>query len=86
MKSNVIIVSLDFAKETFAEVLQPNYLDGRWYETLFVLNGCLCILCGYNVCADIWVMKQFGIIESWTNLVMIPRVAHQSVRIPTLRT
>ncbi|KAI8556191.1 hypothetical protein RHMOL_Rhmol05G0232800 [Rhododendron molle] len=78
MKSNVIIVSLDLAKETFAEVLQPDYRDDRWYETLFVLNGCLGMLCGNNACADIWVMKQCGIRESWTNLVVIPRVPYQS--------
>ncbi|KAG5549752.1 hypothetical protein RHGRI_014902 [Rhododendron griersonianum] len=60
MKSNMIIVSLDLAKETFAEVLQPDYRDGHWYETLFVLNGCLGMLCGNNACADIWVMEQYG--------------------------
>ncbi|KAG5549753.1 hypothetical protein RHGRI_014903 [Rhododendron griersonianum] len=78
MKSNMIIVSLDLAKETFAEVLQPDYRDGHWYETLFVLNGCLGMLCGNNACADIWVMEQYGIRESWTNLVVIPRVPYLS--------
>ncbi|KAI8556174.1 hypothetical protein RHMOL_Rhmol05G0231300 [Rhododendron molle] len=68
-----IIVSLDLAKETYGEVLQPNYdRDCCLDYVLGVLSGCLCVLSQYADCADVWVMKDYGIKESWTKLIVIP--------------
>ncbi|OMO55040.1 hypothetical protein CCACVL1_27429 [Corchorus capsularis] len=68
-----IIVSLDLAKETFKEVLQPCYGNGVSDKSLGLLNGCLCVFCNYGeLYIDVWVMREYGKIESWTKLFTIP--------------
>ncbi|KAI8556187.1 hypothetical protein RHMOL_Rhmol05G0232600 [Rhododendron molle] len=78
--SNDIIVSLDLVKETYGEVSEPNYRDCYFYEiTLGVVDGCLCILRNCSgACSDVWVMKEYGIRDSWTKLVVIPYLSHPS--------
>lgn len=76
-KSKEVIVSLDLAKEKYGEVSQPDYEDGYFDLTMDVLGGCLCMLCTYiGVGADLWVMKEYGIGESWIKLVAIHDHAH----------
>ncbi|GMI96163.1 hypothetical protein like AT3G23880 [Hibiscus trionum] len=72
--SSFTIVSLDLARETYEEVMQPCYGDGGAGErSLGVLDGCLCLLCHYRRSyADVWVMKEYGKRESWTKLVTLP--------------
>ncbi|XP_076891860.1 F-box/kelch-repeat protein At3g23880-like [Bidens hawaiensis] len=68
-----IIVSLDLAKETYGQVLQPLYDAGHKYLTLGTLREQLCALCDYpGIRADVWVMKVYGVKDSWTKLVSIP--------------
>ncbi|KAF7142742.1 hypothetical protein RHSIM_Rhsim05G0174400 [Rhododendron simsii] len=57
-------------KETYGEVSEPEYRDGYFYDTMLgVLNGCLCILGNYNNPGfDVWVMKEYGIRDSWSRL------------------
>ncbi|KAI8556193.1 hypothetical protein RHMOL_Rhmol05G0233000 [Rhododendron molle] len=76
--SNDIIVSLDLVKETYGEVSEPKYRRGYFYDfSLGVLNGCLCLLCNYyDDCFELWVMKEYGIRDSWNKLVFIPYVSH----------
>ncbi|KAI8556185.1 hypothetical protein RHMOL_Rhmol05G0232400 [Rhododendron molle] len=70
-----LIVSLDLAKETYGEFLKPEYHDGCSYEMLCAFSGCLCALYDYHrIRVDVWVMKEYGIRESWTKLVMVPYV------------
>ncbi|KAG5549750.1 hypothetical protein RHGRI_014900 [Rhododendron griersonianum] len=71
-ETNGIIVSLDLAKETYGKILKPEYRDGRLYETLCAFNGCLCVLSDYRICAHLWVMKEYGIRDSWTKLAVVP--------------
>ncbi|KAI8556192.1 hypothetical protein RHMOL_Rhmol05G0232900 [Rhododendron molle] len=73
-----IIVSLDLVKETYGEVSTPQYRRGYFHDfSMGVLNGCLCMLCDYyDDCFDVWVMKEYGIRDSWTKLVAIPYVSH----------
>ncbi|XP_076891861.1 F-box protein CPR1-like [Bidens hawaiensis] len=67
------IISLDLAKESFGEVLQPLYDEGDKDLRLGCLNEWLCVLCDYRgTRADIWVMKDYGVKDSWTKLVSIP--------------
>ncbi|XP_058216958.1 F-box/kelch-repeat protein At3g23880-like [Rhododendron vialii] len=74
------IVSLDLAKETYGEVLQPDYdRDCCLDYALGVLSGCLCVLSQYADCADVWVMKDYGIKESWTKLIVIPYLTPSDV-------
>ncbi|CAJ2629798.1 F-box/kelch-repeat protein At3g23880-like [Trifolium pratense] len=80
-----VILSFDLAKETCMEILLPQN-DGKDMCTprrkLCVLNNCLC------VCDDIyksgefhwvvWLMKEYGVVESWTKLMIISREKFQS--------
>lgn len=68
-----IIVSLDLAKETYKEILQPDYGEDDYDSiSLGVVNGCLCMMCDIADSADLWVMKDFGVRQSWTKLLSIP--------------
>ncbi|XP_021853486.2 F-box protein CPR1-like isoform X2 [Spinacia oleracea] len=44
---------------------------------LGILDGCLCLSISYNkVCDsdfDVWVMKEYGVAESWTKLISIAK-------------
>ncbi|KAL6536574.1 hypothetical protein OROGR_001818 [Orobanche gracilis] len=67
------IVSLDLNSEDYGTVEQPNYGEVFFDASLGVLRGCLCVICNYeNVRSDVWVLKEYGIKESWTKLVTIP--------------
>ncbi|PWA88861.1 F-box associated interaction domain-containing protein [Artemisia annua] len=74
------IVSLDLAKETYGEVLQPEYDEGDTDLALGVLGEWLCVLCTYphyrNHVPDVWVMKVYGVKDSWTKLASIQDPAH----------
>ncbi|XP_076948100.1 F-box/kelch-repeat protein At3g23880-like [Bidens hawaiensis] len=68
-----LIVSLDLAKETYGEVLQPVYDAGDKELALGSLKEWLCVFCDYRgIRADVWVMKVYGVKDSWTKLVSVP--------------
>lgn len=68
-----IIISFDLAKETYEEVLQPDYGYDASVKTLGILDGCLCVLCNFErLYADVWVLREYGKRESWTKLVTVP--------------
>ncbi|XP_058195161.1 F-box/kelch-repeat protein At3g23880-like [Rhododendron vialii] len=77
-KTNGIIVSLDLATETYGEVLKPEYRVGLSHEIMCAVNGCLCVIHDYRTCADVWVMKEYGVRESWTKLAAVPYMASAS--------
>jgi F-box interacting protein len=69
------ILSFDLNDERFREImLPPNYLDGarRHSQSLAVFKGSLAlIVLGENLVGDrdichIWVMREYGVVESWT--------------------
>lgn len=67
------IVSLDLANESFGEVVQPVYDEGDKDLSLGVLGEWLTVLCNYRGDrADVWVMKDYGVKDSWTKLVSVP--------------
>ncbi|XP_058203832.1 F-box/kelch-repeat protein At3g23880-like [Rhododendron vialii] len=76
-----IIVSFDLAKETYGEVSQPDYIHfANRYLTMEVLSGCLCMLCDYDgLGVELWVMKEYGIRESWTMLFDIYDDSHELI-------
>nr|GFB47730.1 hypothetical protein [Tanacetum cinerariifolium] len=68
-------------KKTFSEVPPPVYDNecNRWI-TLGALGDWLCVLVHYKNeirRSDLWVMKVYGVRDSWTKLVSIPDVAHK---------
>ncbi|GLT97895.1 hypothetical protein SLE2022_154370 [Rubroshorea leprosula] len=67
-----MIVSYDLAEERFETLSQPDCISRETKQTLKVMGGCLCILCvRFRVCVDIWMMKEYGVKESWTKLVSV---------------
>ncbi|KAK9907131.1 hypothetical protein M0R45_002376 [Rubus argutus] len=70
-----VIVSLDLASETYMEVPQPDHY-GSQIGIAASSRGCLCLLV-HNYASqsyDIWVMKEYGLRESWTISVRIPEM------------
>ncbi|GJT69874.1 F-box associated domain containing protein [Tanacetum coccineum] len=67
------IASLDLGKESYGELLQPEYDEGCKILTLGVFGEWLCVLCNYcEICVvDVWVMKVYGVKDSWTRLLSI---------------
>ncbi|XP_017233353.1 F-box/kelch-repeat protein At3g23880, partial [Daucus carota subsp. sativus] len=63
-----IIVALDMNTETHREVLQPDFGEDVYDLTLGTLGNSLSVVCQYKSGADIWVMKEHGVAESWTKL------------------
>lgn len=66
------IVMFDLEREVFGSVEQPDYEDMSFLMGLQSLDGCLSISCNYyQDHVDIWVMKEYGVKESWTKLLSI---------------
>ncbi|KAH6805433.1 hypothetical protein C2S51_030264 [Perilla frutescens var. frutescens] len=67
------IVSLDLKSEGYDILEQPNYGEACSNSTLGLLGGCLSVLCEYQSRrVDLWVLKEYGVKESWTRVVSIP--------------
>jgi hypothetical protein len=69
------IISLDFEKESYLEIMQPDY--GGVTLTclkLGVLRDCLSIFFRSDTFTDIWFMKEYGNKESWIKLFSVPDI------------
>jgi F-box interacting protein len=78
---NKCILSFDVNDERFCEImLPPNYLDGIFnpFERLAVFKGSLALIVfgkrpvnfTFNSVCHIWVMKEYGVVESWTKKIL----------------
>ena len=68
------IVGFDLGTEEFVEVPQPDCADRNYLLDVGVLEGCLCAICNYDqVSVDVWVMKEYGVKESWTRLLSVQK-------------
>ncbi|XP_043718177.1 F-box protein At3g07870-like [Telopea speciosissima] len=60
------IVSFDVGNEKFRKMPQPYFGDDGFQSKLEVLGGFLCMICTYyDNRVKIWVMKDYGVKESW---------------------
>ncbi|CAN1331189.1 hypothetical protein LINPERPRIM_LOCUS35230 [Linum perenne] len=62
------ILALDLGTETFRKIPQPDYDRNSWVlMSIGVIRSCLCISAvdKRNKLADIWVMDEYGDIQSW---------------------
>ncbi|KAA8516860.1 hypothetical protein F0562_017322 [Nyssa sinensis] len=67
-----LIAGFDIGTEEYRLVPQPEYENKKFLMNIGVLGECLCILCNYYlVGVDIWVMKEYGVKESWTKLFSV---------------
>jgi F-box interacting protein len=70
-----LIISFDLNKETYRDVLVPqNIFEGgsRCNYSLYVLDDCLCFCFANKTHFVVWLMKEYGVIESWAKLMTIP--------------
>ncbi|XP_059670779.1 F-box protein CPR1-like [Cornus florida] len=75
--STKLIAALDLGVEEYRLVAQPDYSDKEFKMNVAVLGGWLCVLCHYHSFCDLWVMKEYGVKESWTRLfsVSMPKIS-----------
>ncbi|XP_043721153.1 F-box protein CPR1-like [Telopea speciosissima] len=61
-----VIVSIDVKDDVYREVPLPDFVDDKFHMTIGVLGGQLSILCNFSkVCVELWVMKDYGVRDSW---------------------
>lgn len=66
------IVSFDLSNETWDQVEQPNYGEGKFNLMLGVLGSDLVVLCNYGrIHFDVWVMNDHGVEASWKKMFTI---------------
>ncbi|RDX65777.1 F-box/kelch-repeat protein, partial [Mucuna pruriens] len=64
-----VIISLDLRKDSYEEVLQPDYgQEPAESLSLHVFRDCLSIISHTDLFFDVWLMKDYGKKESWTKL------------------
>lgn len=69
---NYVIIYFDVAEETFKEVPKPNWLDkDSSFGNLGVLGGMLCLVRFYEEECQVWVMREYGLKDSWTMLFAV---------------
>ncbi|KAF3630484.1 putative 60S ribosomal protein L13a-4-like [Capsicum annuum] len=64
------IMSIDMVDEKCRKVEQPYYGVDQFSLTLGVLGSDMCVLCSHER-TDVWVMKDYGVKESWTKMYTI---------------
>ncbi|XP_026434677.1 F-box/kelch-repeat protein At3g06240-like [Papaver somniferum] len=83
----VLLVFLDISNEIFKEMELPKEpLDkGSWFRNLGVFEGCLCVFVNANcVHFEIWIMRDYGVQESWTKHCVITHDRFMGFRSPLL--
>ncbi|KAL8544499.1 hypothetical protein ACS0TY_004895 [Phlomoides rotata] len=67
------IVSFDLSSHVYGVVELPSYPKSKFKHTLGLIGGCLSgNLIQPNRDLDIWVMKEYGMKESWEKVVCVP--------------
>lgn len=62
----------DLGVDGFRELPQPDYGRDMSGLDIGVLGGCLCVCAHFeNVGVDVWVMKEYGVEESWNKVFSI---------------
>ncbi|XP_027364695.1 F-box/kelch-repeat protein At3g23880-like [Abrus precatorius] len=76
-KDQWMVLFFDLGKESYGEVLLPDGgHDKDFISTLNVIRDCLCfcLLDSKKAHWALWLMKEYGVHESWTKLMIIPDI------------
>ncbi|KAL7109504.1 hypothetical protein ACP275_06G179300 [Erythranthe tilingii] len=72
------IDSFDLGSEVWGNVAQPpSCVETGFYvsQSLGVVDGCLCVFYNHpGIGVDVWVMKEYGVSESWAKIVTVPDI------------
>ncbi|GFY99066.1 hypothetical protein Acr_13g0004670 [Actinidia rufa] len=69
-----VVVSFDMGAETFSEMMLPPDVRDQMRVLITSFDESLAVLCGGEMGIDsccVWVMKEYGVAESWTRLFSI---------------
>ncbi|XP_059316547.1 F-box/kelch-repeat protein At3g23880-like [Lycium ferocissimum] len=66
-----VITSIDLVDEKCRKVMEPYYGEESLYLTLGVLESDFSVVLSNHERMDVWVMKEYGVKESWTKLYTI---------------
>ncbi|KAF7127837.1 hypothetical protein RHSIM_Rhsim11G0051000 [Rhododendron simsii] len=75
--NNRLVLSFDLCDEVFRMIKMPNDLESARFDiTTSVFGGFLSLLCEDNVdraskSCSIWIMKEYGVVDSWYKYVKI---------------
>lgn len=74
-ESAELVVAFDLGTDKFEEIPLPELTDSQCEIHVDVLGGCLCSLANYDrVRFEVWVMKEYGVKESWMKLLTVSQV------------
>ncbi|EYU39784.1 hypothetical protein ABFS82_06G173200 [Erythranthe guttata] len=72
------IDTFDLGSEVWGNVTQPpSCVESGFYvsQSLGVVDGCLCVFYDHpRIGVDVWVMKEYGVSESWAKIVTVPDI------------
>lgn len=73
-KQDRAVVSFDLAQAKYGELKLPTNGEGASFPVLGVLGRCLSVTYEYqrSNTVDLWVMKEYGVMESWTKILTFP--------------
>ncbi|KAK3036761.1 hypothetical protein RJ639_029726 [Escallonia herrerae] len=67
-----LVCGFDLGSEEYRLIPLPEFSDEDFHMSVNELGGCLCVVCNYHfLYTDIWVMKVYGVKESWTKLFSV---------------
>ncbi|XP_022142598.1 F-box protein CPR30 [Momordica charantia] len=67
-----LVVAFVLATDKFKEIPLPEFTDTKCEIHVHVLGGYLCLLANYERARlEVWVMKEYGVQESWTKLLTV---------------
>ncbi|XP_026384259.1 F-box protein CPR1-like [Papaver somniferum] len=74
-RSLQVLMAINMPDEGIREIPQPESVEELGYvKHVDVLDGYLCILCRNSAAYEAWLMKDYGMRESWTKAYNIPRL------------
>ncbi|XP_074321493.1 F-box protein CPR1-like [Silene latifolia] len=81
--TNTNIVTFSLRDETFTSLPLPSF-EVKSDDYLYVgdLDGCLCVLANCYLECNVWIMKEYGVAESWTRMFRYEKHRWESLTRP----